>query len=436
MAAPTNTYVDYAAGNDYKGTTFTDGAYTQATKNLNKTGAFTASQVGHWLYISGTHITTGYYKIATKTDNDNVVLATDASSDGSNSTDVACTQADGSIGNPWRSIQGALDLITRDATNGNQINVKAGSVQSPNASFTLATYGTPGNTSPLVLRGYSASAGDGGMAEIDCGGRTFWADSNYRYIVMADFEAHNFGNNNGISLVGYTENLAYRLEVHKGASSPTSKTLLFVSKAIGCYVHDAGTTGTGISYYSGGFAYGNYVYNCPNGISSGTMINNVVVDCTNYGINCAIGALGALCNTVYVSTAATGTGIIVLARTLALNNIVEGYSGSGGKGISTAESMFIGYTALFNNATGESLGDTWLNIGGGVALAASPFTDAAGGDFSLATGVAGAIDGAFPGAWYGPAGTTDHADIGAVQNGAGASTGAAVRIVPCGKVGL
>ncbi len=426
MAAPTNTYVDYGAGNDYKGTTFTDGAYTQATKNLNKTGAFTANQVNHWLYISGTHITTGYYKIATKTDNNNVVLATDASSDGNNSTDVTCTQADGTTSKPWRSIQGALDLITRDATNGNQVNVKAGTAQVNQAALVLTTYGKPADGAPLILRGYTSTANDGGMGEIDCGGFSTFAVTTSDYIGFIDLEMHTFGNNNGIDFSGVgggDGSFLYHCEVHKGASSPSSKYLIkyFTGKGavINCYVHDAGTSGVGLQAL---YSINNYVYNCPGGGSANSQacIRNIIVDCFP-GIQDSSVIVE---NSIYSSTASTSRGIYCTAFVqMILNNVIEGYSGAGGKGIYvTADTGIIGYNAFFNNTANKSIGDVYNDLGGDAEItgATSPFTNAAGGDFSLNTAVAGAIDGAFPGAWYGPASTTDHADIGAVQNGAGA----------------
>ena len=145
MAAPTHTYCDYATGNDYKGASFTDGAYTSATKTLVKNGAFTASKINHWLYLEsndGGSIVAGYYKIATVSSADAVILATDAGA-GVDDDAAKCTQHDGTTSKPWRSIQGALDLITRDATNGDQINIKAGTEQVLAASLVLTRYGAP-----------------------------------------------------------------------------------------------------------------------------------------------------------------------------------------------------------------------------------------------------------------------------------------------------
>jgi len=116
-----------------------------------------------------------------------------------------------------------------------------------------------------------------------------------------------------------------------------------------------------------------------------------------------------------------------------LNNIVEGYNGAGGDGIySIGDIGLLGYNALYSNTNPETLGDVHFDLGNDTAPAASPFTNAVGGDFSLDTTVAGAIDTAFPFTWYGPAGTANHADMGAVQNPAGAAAGISMPRVRVG----
>ena len=424
MAAPTSTYCDYATGNDYKGATFTDGAYTSATKTLVKLNAFTATKVNHWLYLEsndGGSIVAGYYKVATWTDASTVILATDAGA-GVDDDAAKCTQADGTTTKPWRSIQGALDLMTKDTTNGDQINVKAGTAQVNQAALSFTVYGANAEGAPLVIRGYTSTAGDGGIGEIDCGGFQPFGAGARTDLYLYDLELHSFGNNIGI-YPGARSNM-YHCEVHKGASSPSSKQLVYsMVWVVGCYVHDAGTTGTGIAST---YAFNNYVKDCPTGLNCfGAMNGNLVVDCTTYGIRADLDSIQIIGNSVYSSTAATGKGIGVTSTAsgnAVLNNIVEGYSGSGGIGISAAADLgAIGYNAFYNNATNESLTDVLFDLGGDQTLTASPFVNPGAGDFSLNAAVAGAIETAWPGAWYGPASTTNKADMGAVQKGAGVS---------------
>lgn len=342
---------------------------------------------------------------------------------------IAGNSGTGTIGDPYGDLQYALNTKVRDATNGDQFNIKAGTAEILAASLALTTYGTPAETAPLVFRGYTAAANDGGIGEIDANGATLLAATG-SYQVWADMEIHNFGNNNGIT-ANSNSNLFYRCEIHKGASTPSGKVLLTTGSVIGCYIHDAGATGTGIICNN---LLDSYIYNCPTGsTTTSNIINNVFVDCDAPIVHNGDQRL-TIGNSIYSSTARTGTGINAgtAATTtwgVCYNNIIEGYSGVGGKGIaSSGDLAFLGYNAFYNNSTPKSLLDVWLDLGNDATLLASPFTSAAGGDFSLKTTVVGAIDGAFPGTWYGPAATTDHADIGAVQNGAG--TGGAVSISP------
>src|SRR5574343_1022213 len=103
-----HSYVDFAAGNDYAGASFTDGAWDNATLTLTKAGAFGASKVGHWLYVDDNgsgEVTTGYYRITSIAGApDDVVLHADIRSGANDPTDVVCTQATGAIGAPFRSI--------------------------------------------------------------------------------------------------------------------------------------------------------------------------------------------------------------------------------------------------------------------------------------------------------------------------------------------
>lgn len=428
MAAPTNTYVDYAAGNDYKGASFSDGAYTSATKTLVKTNAFAASKANHWLYLTGAAINPGYYKIAAWTDASTVVLASDA---GANDTAVSCTQHDGTTTLPWRSIQGALDLITRDASNGNQINVKTGTAVVNQASLVLTTYGTPANGKPLVLRGCNSSwVADGTLAVIDCGGYKMFSSNDHQYMVLADLEIHTFGNNNGIQ-ADYGYWVIYHCAVHKGASSPSAKYLISLgyvdrSYVVRCHVYNAGTsTSVGIGSAT---AYANYIYNCPIGIRSAIAVKNIVVDCTT-GIESDKLVIE---NTIYSSTANTGSGVLTGGvNGVVLNNVIQGYSGAGGKGISGANGdiYLLGYNAFYNNTTARSVGDVYVDVANDVTCAASPFISAAGGDFSVTTEIKAL---GLPAAWYGPAATANHQDIGAVQRAEAALS--AVSISPAGRM--
>ena len=80
--------------------TFTAGTWTDATKTLTKTAAFTNYTFldGDELEItSGTGATTGFYRIQSKTSSDAIVLATSIGSAANGQTDIAGTMANAAI---------------------------------------------------------------------------------------------------------------------------------------------------------------------------------------------------------------------------------------------------------------------------------------------------------------------------------------------------
>lgn len=430
--ATTNYYLDYGTGNDFAGSSFTDGAYTAATKRLVKAGAFAKSKVNHWLKLADNgsgKITSGYYRVASVISSDEVELATAPAA--VDVTDVACVQHDGSAAKAWRSIQGALDLVTRNTTDGDRFNIKAGTKQVLSAPLTLATFGTPTEKARLILQGYTSTIRDGGMAEIDAGGNTMWSAVLNQHTTHIDLEIHSFGNNHGIS----SNSLCFHnCNIHKGSSSPSGKTLVALGgecKIINCYIHDAGTNGNGCSSILS--VYNSVFYNCPgDGIGGLKIRNNLVIDCgvtdfTRPGIRVVVSNTEAINNTVYSSTPARGYGIgnhySGYTYQTVMNNLVVGYSGSGGVGINfenpNGKFLIFGNNAVYNCETAYKWDTNYLlDYGNNLVLAADPFIDAANGNFALKPG-SPAVGAAFNSSWFMFPTTTNKLNIGAVQSGGG-----------------
>lgn len=441
-------------GNDYKGASFTDGAYTSATKTLTKAGAFAATKVNHYLYLEsndGGSIVAGYYKVADVTGAPNaVVLATDAGA-GVDDDAAKCTQHAGTTLLPWRSLQGAFDLCTRNATDGNQVNLKAGTAQVNAAALDLTTFiaaSALAAAAPLIVRGYTAAANDGGVGEVDCGGATMFAATTYDWVTLADLEIHTFGDNNGVALD--TNCFVYRCYIHVGASTPSAKVLLVSTSAtplyvLGCQFGDPGATGSCVNV-SAGLVSGNYcVLTSTNangiqignsgGIISGNIVKASVVSAVGISNN-GTGMTQIMGNVCYNSAAGTTRGIdggSTSSRhtSVAMNNIVEGWSGAGGVGIRVGGNAYVmGYNAFYNNTAAYSLADqTYIDLtANDVALAASPFTNPATGDFSLTAAGKTALRGlGWPAAYLGANAATDgHITIGAVQYGEAEAGGAGV----------
>lgn len=431
-------YVDWSAGNDYTGASFNDGAFANATLTLTKAGAFANASVDHWLYLTDNgsgEVTAGYYRITSVAGAPNaVVLNADIRSGANDPTDVVCTQASGAIGLPFRSIQGALDLITSDDADGDQINVKSSAAQELANSLNLDELGTPTNVAPLIIRGYDATANDGGVAEIDCKDMTMFAATNYPYVFLVDLEVHSGGDNNLIELSTYC--FVFRCEVHKGGSSPNAKSLVKVgngSQVNGCYVHDIGT-GVGYGIYAGSGAVVNNLVECGASLgagygiyTSGIAVQNIVVceNTTQNGIYIA-NAFGSICqgNSLYNSSAGTGIGIYsnTSRGDSIMNNIIVGWSGVGGSGIQENNMILTGYNAFYNCTNDYSVSDqTWIDeTAKDVALVANPYTNAGALDFSLTAAAKTALRSlGWPEQYLGAHASTDgHITIGAIQYGA------------------
>lgn len=448
--ALTQSYCDFATGNDYKGATFTDGAYTSATKTLVKANAFTASKVNHWLWLEsndGGSIVAGYYRIATWTDASTVILATDAGA-GVDDDAAKCTQHDGTTTKPWRSVQGALDLTTRDSTNGDQINVKAGTAQVLAASVSAATYGTPTTAAPLVLRGYTSSADDGGEAEINTVTFQLFAATVPVATGLIDLYIYGTFTTGAIVVLGagalvwrcrivFTLSSGYGGALAVGTNSTVAGSFLrnvngsgaaqCISVGVGCKV-------VGCYIVTDSVTYGIY----SNAVGC-VFINNVVVQNNNTGNRGAIFAANntvAIGNTIYSSGASPAAGINFGSfggdeRSVILNNIVEGYSGVGGRGI------YAGVTPEFPNIVfGNAVYNctTAYDIGQAIAdnndtLNASPFVNAANGDFDINGTVSGVTEDGWPSAFLGLASTSPKPDKGAVQAGAGSGGGVIRRVM-------
>ena len=418
--AISQTYCDFATGNDYKGASFVDGAFTVADMTLTKAGAFAASKVNHWLYLADNgsgNVTAGYYRIASVTSNDAVVLAASPKSGATDPTDVVCTQHDGTTTLPWRSVQGALDLITRDATNGDQVNVKAGSTNIASAAIVLTTYGNASEVAPLVIRGYTATANDGGQGYIATNngafatigtttGNLFFID--LRIGSSAGQVAYSSGTpctfiNCLFDGAGYGIHLGqggfvYRCTFTHAQSRPNEASVAFQNGCvIGCLFVEPS-----LNAWNTQKAAVRSIY----GITNGAIIdgNIIILNDTSdiHGIAVEGGSHGLVRNNlVYNRAAGIGAGIYAdenngLVVTNVYNNIVSGFSGVGGCGVKTGDANFmlglLGSNAFYNNTTQESLVEGEIyRVSGDQTLLADPLTDAAGGDYTLTAAAQAAL---------------------------------------------
>lgn len=120
---------------------------------------------------------------------------------------IAGNSGSGTIGDPYGDLQHALDSVTRDSTNGDQFNIKAGTDEILSAALDLSTYGTPSKSARVFFRGYTTSKGDGGIGGISGGGSVAILAATVQYITWRDMHLHNCGSadivqaSDGLSLI-------------------------------------------------------------------------------------------------------------------------------------------------------------------------------------------------------------------------------------------
>jgi len=351
----------------------------------------------------------------------------------------------GAIGNPWRTTQYALDNIARNAEEGDQVNIRSTAADVLAASLDLATYGTPSLAAPLIFRGYTAAADDGGMGIWDGNAGNFhvFANTNYQYLVLIDMEVLNFG-------TGYLYVGPY-------------------NAFLGCYIHTTSIFGIRASNHcltfrccieapvpihcNDGISLANYVRVINGPERRGITINNgtrsviqgniidVVSSQSAWGIQEVIQHGATISNNIIVNRGAglgeaIGTNPAYAQQNeTVINNIITGWSGAGAVGVNLARNAHkarIGHNAFYNNTTNYVLaGNLWIDErANDILLEADPFVNAADGDFALTDAAKALLRSAgWPDSYLGAA-TDPHITIGAVQYGEaeGTAAGGAVKI--------
>ena len=324
---------------------------------------------------------------------------------------IAADSGTGTVGDPFGDLEYAIEQTTFDTTNGTRINVKAGTAEVLALEMGLAFKSivtTPAwvtsFAAQIIIQGYTTAAGDGGMGSISGGGLVpILQDNQIDYVWFVDMVLHTIGSGGYIALVdnwcGFVN-----CELHgstgtgaKGGVSCDASTIF-----VGCYFHDIAAWGIN----TGGACYVTNCYFKDGAVnkfaialdirSTDVAVNNVIdFDQTGTGIGIHLDGDFANVNNNSIFNAAAGTGSgIKIASTdgpsSILNNIVEGFSGAGGIGFNFGEAGarigVYGGNAAYNNTTnyvapsgvGHQLGGSASNE----ALSASPFADAAAGDFS------------------------------------------------------
>lgn len=307
---------------------------------------------------------------------------------------IAGDSGAGSVGSPYGDLEWALEQTTPDA-GGDRFNIKAGTDEILEFALDVVTdYGTPTETAPLIFRGYTAAAADGGIGGISGGGSGSIINlTGIDFVHFHDLHLHNSGSLRLFNIDQECSLINCELDnsTYSGANSVEMGNTSFI---YGCYFHNL----PGKCQFSGNTS----VYNCyfkndgandfgtALSLTTGRACNNIIdIDGASNGI-LADGDDGThiINNSVY-SNGGTGTGILSASGAnthIITNNLVEGFSGAGGIGISIVTSTIIyGGNSVYNNETEYVAASAYILHNGGVdneTLSASPFNSASTGDFS------------------------------------------------------
>ena len=309
---------------------------------------------------------------------------------------IAGDSGSGTIGDPYGDLEYAIVQSTFDTTNGTRVNIKTGATEVLAAQLLTSLNDTsvsaawnPFENRPLIFQGYTATAGDGGIGDISGGGAVSILDdtTTKSYTHFVDLKLHNTGANSIFDSAGYCAVIGCEIYDSQGSFGIEMTTQ---GDVIDCYIHDC----DGVAVATTG-----RVSNCYFDVGSGTntyMItgggtfqrNIIVVSGTTSGILAFQD--GVITNNSIWSDGGSGTGIYVIGSqvpdTIA-NNLVEGFSSGTGisyAGAGTTQVKITGGNAVYNCSTGYVAAGRGpvRDYGDDETLTASPFTDAANGDFS------------------------------------------------------
>lgn len=299
------------------------------------------------------------------------------------------------IGDPWGDVEFLLETAT-PGTTGNQINIQNGTDEvlaaSLQTAFAAGTFAVA-ESNPLIFRGYTTAANDGGEGGISGGGAvSIMGGAVLDYVSFIDLHLHNVGANPVLDIDNFATVL--RCDVENG----TAGGILCDAEALieSNYIHNI--TGVGAETTTGGWICFNSFKNGTNKFtqcissqnSPRTILRNIMsLDGSSDGIISSQGDY--IVGNAIFSDGGTGQGIVATANQLVAairNNIVEGFSGSGGVGFDLDDgTCFVksyGANAAYNNATDYQAPGGFIldDLGDNEVLTASAFTDAAGDDFS------------------------------------------------------
>lgn len=381
---------------------------TTNTKVTSATHNFVATDVGNLIQITaGTGFTTGFYQI--------VSVASNAATLDRSAGTLGSTGGTFAVGGALVSIGKA----SSGAVTGCTIYLKAGTYSITSASTNVAGGCMSPAASSVKVVGYSATRGDAPTGSsrpvLQASGITsftIYTANSSGSIENVILDGNSLTSGRGMSGGGgraynckavNCKNNGFNSGVYvfcEASGCSGSNTAGFAScTTMRCYSHDHVSSCNG---FDGGMNTFSIAYNCNgSGFSDGAAGSMSAANCSSYG-NAGDG---------FKLSAGAGNSACVISNCIAYGNTGFGVRGPSSDSGRSVYSVFVG-----SNTAGAVTGT--YNGSGQVTLTADPFTNAAGGDFSLnnTAGGGAAVRGAgVPGTFPGIS-TTGYSDGGAVQH--------------------
>lgn len=334
---------------------------------------------------------------------------------------IAGNSGTGTIGDPYGDVQYALNTMTRDSTNGDRLNVKAGTGEVLTAALSLATYGTPTATAPLVFQGYTAAAGDGGIGEISGNASVGVMVGAQAQISFIDMKLGNTGTAQILTMGDYIT--LDNVEFHTSSNTTAGITLGTRARLIRCLFRNtiAGAEQAVVS--TNGVVWG-----CLFSPASGKAgLRMPLLSWVGFNAFYVAGASASglyqysetvvVNNSFYGDGSSSQRGIVVASSAqtnwMAYNNIFANFSGTSAVGFhaNSGKAYMLGNNFFWNcttNVSSEALVRRRLDD---ISLTANPFTDPTNLDFTPATEEMKSL--AYPTEFLG--GMAQYLDGGAVQ---------------------
>jgi hypothetical protein len=326
---------------------------------------------------------------------------------------IAADSGAGTVGDPYGDLEYCLSATAGEAfdtTNGTRINIKSGTAEVLSAPLDLSDFttgGGPSQTAHLIFQGYTAAADDGdwdaqtGIGAIGCDGNTMFASQTYDFMHFRHLEIFGKAGAGYTYLIDIDDYCTFvECELHTHSGTDALLRLNLAGMVIRCHFHTVTSAEMCLYIQSAGLTVMHSYFDLVG--SSATVaiyaagygqaiIGNIIrVDGSGSGIQMPCRSSVCANNSIH-SAGGTGDGIkgytSYSSPAYIGNNIIEGFSGSGGNGFDASTVTGL-YTVFANNyvtncETNYSAVPVYHDDGGNEDIAdTTAFTDADNENFT------------------------------------------------------